>query len=53
LNIVNHAVANITTTPILETILLKVNYGSMVLISNNLEMAIEYIIKDDIKIVSE
>ncbi len=53
LNTVNHAVANITTTPILETILLKVNFANIVLISNNLEMAIEYIIKDDIKIVSE
>lgn len=53
LNTVNHAVANITTTPILETILLKVNYWNIVLVSNNLEMAIEYIIKDGITIVSE
>lgn len=53
LNTVNHAVANITTTPILETILLKVNYQNIVLVSNNLEMAIEYIIKDGISIVAE
>lgn len=53
LSIVNHAVANITTTPILETIMLKVNFSSIVLISNNLEMAIEYVIKDWVKITSE
>ncbi|NDK08642.1 DNA polymerase III subunit beta [Candidatus Gracilibacteria bacterium] len=53
LNIVNHAVANITTTPILETIMLKVNFSSIVLISNNLEMAIEYVIKEGVKINSE
>lgn len=53
LSIVNHAVANITTTPILETILLKVNFNNIVLVSNNLEMAIEYIIKEDLEISSE
>lgn len=53
LNVVNHAVANITTTPILETILIKVNFSNIVLISNNLEMAIEYIIKEGVKINTE
>lgn len=53
LAIVNHATASITTTPILENILIKVNYGSVMLTSNNLETAIEYIIKDDIEISSE
>lgn len=53
LNTVNHAVANITTSPILETILLKVNYWNIVLVSNNLEMAIEYTIKEWIDIISE
>lgn len=53
LSIVNHATATITTTPILENILLKVNYNSLVLTSNNLEMAIEYIISEDIEIASE
>lgn len=53
LAIVNHATATITTTPILENILLKVNYNSLVLTSNNLEMAIEYIINEDIEISSE
>lgn len=53
LDIVNHATASITTTPILENILLKVNYNNIVLTANNLEMAIEYIILDNIKIESE
>lgn len=53
LDIVNHATASITTTPILENILLKVNFNSIMLTSNNLEMAIEYVINDDIKIESE
>jgi DNA polymerase-3 subunit beta len=44
LSTVNHATANITTTPILESILIKVNYDNIVFTSNNLEMAIEYII---------
>ncbi|MFK7779696.1 MAG: DNA polymerase III subunit beta [Candidatus Gracilibacteria bacterium] len=53
LDIVNHATASITTTPILENILLKVNFNNIVLTSNNLEMAIEYVISDNIKIESE
>jgi DNA polymerase-3 subunit beta len=53
LEIVNHATASITTTPILENILLKVNFNNIVLTSNNLEMAIEYVISDDLKIESE
>lgn len=53
LDIVNHATASITTTPILENILLKVNYNNIVLTSNNLEMAIEYMISDNINIESE
>ncbi len=52
LNIVNHATANITTTPILENILLKVNFNNVVFTSNNLEMAIEYVISD-VEISSE
>ena len=51
--VVSHATAGITTTPILENILIKVNYKSIVLTANNLEMAIEYIIEDDVKIISE
>ncbi|MEA3386909.1 MAG: hypothetical protein U9Q66_00500 [Patescibacteria group bacterium] len=50
LDIVNHATASITTTPILENILIKVNYNNIILTSNNLEMAIEYIISEDITI---
>ena len=53
LDIVSHATANITTTPILENILIKVNYKSIVLTGNNLEMAIEYIIDTDVTISSE
>jgi DNA polymerase III sliding clamp (beta) subunit (PCNA family) len=46
LSIVNHATASITTTPILESILIKVNYNNIVFTSNNLEMAIEYVINE-------
>ncbi len=53
LEIVNHATASITTTPILENILIRVNYDHVVLTSNNLETAIEYTLKDDIEIFSE
>ena len=53
LDIVNHATASVTTTPILENILLKVNFNNIVLTSNNLEMAIEYVISDDITIAQE
>jgi DNA polymerase-3 subunit beta len=53
LDIVNHATASVTTTPILENILLKVNFSNIVLTSNNLEMAIEYVITDDINIEKE
>jgi len=48
LSIVNHATASITTTPILESILIKVNYENIVFTSNNLEMAIEYSISEGI-----
>jgi DNA polymerase III sliding clamp (beta) subunit (PCNA family) len=53
LDIVNHATASITTTPILENILIKVNFSDVILTSNNLETAIEYTIKDDLNISSE
>ncbi len=53
LDIVNHATASITTTPILENILLKVNFNNIFLTSNNLEMAIEYVLSEDLKIESE
>ena len=52
LSVVSHATAGITTTPILENILIKVNYKHIVLTANNLEMAIEYMV-DDAKIISE
>lgn len=53
LSTVSHATAGITTTPILENILLKVNYQHILLTANNLEMAIEYMIEKDVKIISE
>lgn len=53
LEIVNHATASISTTPILENILIKVNFNNIVLTSNNLEMAIEYNISEDLQIDSE
>lgn len=53
LDIVNHATATITTTPILENILMKVWFNHITLVSNNLEMAIEYIISEGIKIEKE
>ncbi len=46
LSIVNHATANITTTPILESILIKANFNNIVFTSNNLEMAIEYVVNE-------
>lgn len=53
LEIVNHATASVTTTPILENILLKVTYNSIILTANNLEMAIEYVISTDLEIKNE
>jgi len=46
LNVVNHATASISTTPILESILIKVNFNNVVFTTNNLEMAIEYIVDE-------
>lgn len=53
LDIVNHATAAISTTPILENILLNVSENGLILTSNNLEMAIEYVISEDITIEKE
>lgn len=50
LDIVNHATANISTTPILENILIKVNENSIILTSNNLDLAIEYFISEWVKV---
>lgn len=50
---VNHATASITTTPILESILIKVNFNNVVFTSNNLEMAIEYVISEWISDLTE
>ena len=53
LSVVSHATAGITTTPILENILIKVNYKNIILTANNLEMAIEYVLDDNVKVISE
>ncbi|MDQ7008972.1 MAG: DNA polymerase III subunit beta [Candidatus Gracilibacteria bacterium] len=53
LSIVNHATASITTTPILESILIKVNFNNVVFTSNNLEMAIEYVVNEGISDLTE
>jgi DNA polymerase III sliding clamp (beta) subunit (PCNA family) len=53
LDAVSHATASITTTPILENILITVNYNNVVFVSNNLEMAIEYTVSESIKIDTE
>ena len=37
----------------LENILLKVNFNNIILTSNNLEMAIEYVISEDLQIETE
>lgn len=50
---VNHATANISTTPILENILIKVNYQNIVFTSNNLETAVEHIVDSGVNIESE
>ena len=53
LDAVSHATASITTTPILENILITVNYNSIIFVSNNLEMAIEYTVSEWINIDTE
>ena len=53
LSTVNHAVASVSTTPILETILLDLSDNKLVLTSNNLEMAIIYTISEWLEIISE
>lgn len=53
LDTVNHATANISTTPILENILIKVNFKNIVFTANNLEMAIEHVVSENVKIESE
>lgn len=53
IDIVNHATASISTSPVLESILIKANFKNAVFLSNNMEMAIEYIIDKDITISEE
>ena len=53
LDIVNHATASISTTPILENILIDVQFKQIIFVSNNLEMAIEYTVSEWITIETE
>ncbi len=50
---VNHASSATNTTPILENILIQAQYQRVVFTANNLEMAIEYTIDQDIEIRAE
>ncbi|EKE26215.1 MAG: hypothetical protein ACD_4C00378G0001 [uncultured bacterium (gcode 4)] len=53
IDIVNHASWSGTMTPILENIMINSQYKKVVLTSNNLEMAIEYIINEWVDVKSE
>lgn len=53
IDIVNHASSSGNLTPILENILLNAQYKKIMLTSNNLEMAIEYVISEWVDIKSE
>ncbi len=52
-DITSHASVWVWLTPILENIMINVQYKKIVLTSNNLEMAIEYVIDEWINIKSE
>jgi DNA polymerase III subunit beta len=53
IEIASHATGNNNLTPILENILIDAGYKRLVLTGNNLEMAIEYIIEDDLDVEVE
>ncbi len=48
---VAHAVINSPTTPILENVLLRATNEKLTVVGNNLEMAIEYTLEQDVKIL--
>ncbi len=49
----SHATGSNNLTPILENILIEAGYRRLVLTGNNLEMAIEYIIEDNVDVEVE
>ncbi len=51
LEIVNHATSVISTTPILWNILIQVKPKNIVFIANNLDIAIEYNVEENIEII--
>lgn len=53
IDIVNHASTGMSMTPILENILISVQYKKVVLTANNLEMAVEYVVDTGVDIESE
>ncbi|EKE28745.1 MAG: DNA polymerase III, beta subunit [uncultured bacterium (gcode 4)] len=53
IDIVSHASMSWSMTPILENILMNVQYKKVVFTANNLEMAIEYIVDEWVEIQSE
>ncbi len=53
IEVASHATASTNMTPILENLLLTVQYKRVVVTGNNLEMAIEYSIDSDVEIESE
>ncbi len=50
---VSHASAPSAAAPILENILLSVQFNKIVLTANNLEMAVEYVLEKNVKILKE
>ena len=53
IEVASHATASTNMTPILENLLLSVQYKRVVVTGNNMEMAIEYVIDAGVEIESE
>jgi DNA polymerase-3 subunit beta len=53
IEVASHATASTNMTPILENLLLSVQYKRVVITGNNMEMAIEYVIDTGVEIESE
>lgn len=53
ISVVSHASSPSSMTPILENILINATFNKLILTANNLEMAIEYVIDENIEIKRE
>lgn len=53
IEVASHATASTNMTPILENLLLSVQYKRVVVTGNNMEMAIEYVIDSGVEIEAE